>query len=92
MNAFWFHFNRPETQRQGRPVMTVHYKGACHFVRHIACEVPLTTRERNSQPHVVMAGKGAIEFSNDTAYIRAASPSTSHKGQSNVNDNKHPDR
>jgi hypothetical protein len=69
--AFWFHYNKPEASRRGHPVMTVHYRGACHMVRSIQCAVPITTRERTSQPRVVMAGKGAIEFADDTAYIRA---------------------
>lgn len=68
--AFWFHYNKPEAQRRGHPVMTVHYKGVCHMVRHIECAVPVSTRERNSQPRVVMAGRGSIEFAEGTAYIR----------------------
>jgi mannose-6-phosphate isomerase-like protein (cupin superfamily) len=68
--AFWFHYNKPEAKRQGRPVMTVHYKGMCHMVRAVSCEVPVATRERKTQPHVVMAGRGTIEFSDGTAYIK----------------------
>lgn len=68
--AFWFHYNKPEAHRQGHPVMTVHYRGICHMVRHISCAVPVSTRERTSQPHVVMAGRGAIEFLDGTAYIK----------------------
>lgn len=68
--AFWFHYNKPEARRRGHPVMTVHYKGACHMVRHVQCDVPLRTRERNSQPHVVMAGRGSVEIVDGTAYIQ----------------------
>lgn len=68
--AFWFHYNKPEARRRGHPVMTVHYRGACHMVRHVACDVPLRTRERNSQPHVVMAGRGSVEIVDGTAYIK----------------------
>jgi hypothetical protein len=69
--AFWFHYNKPEATRRGHPVMTVHYRGACHMVRSIQCAVPIATRERSRQPRVVMAGQGEVEFVDGTAYIRA---------------------
>ena len=69
MAAFWFHYNKPLSQQRGEPMMTVHCHGACHFVRHIECHVPVRTRERKSQPHVVMAGSGTVCFSGETAYI-----------------------
>jgi hypothetical protein len=68
--AFWFHYNKPETQRRGHPVMTVHYRGACHMVRAVSCEVPVATRERTIQPRVVMAGRGSVEIVDGTAYIK----------------------
>jgi hypothetical protein len=69
MAAFWFHYNKPLSKQRGYPTMTVHCQGACHFVRHIECHVPVRTRERKSQPHVVMAGSGTVCFSGETAYI-----------------------
>ena len=71
MNAFWFHYSKPASAAAGHPVMTVHHKGVCHMVRHIKCKVPVNTRERSSQPHVVMAGRGIVEIENGTATIRA---------------------
>jgi len=68
--AFWFHYNKPEAQRRGHPVMTVHYRGVCHMVRAVSCEVPVATRERTRQPRVVMAGKGSVEICDGTAYIK----------------------
>lgn len=69
MAAFWFHYNKPASRAAGHPVLTVHCRGACHTVRHIECHVPVRTRERKSQPHVVMAGKGSVYMAGDTAYI-----------------------
>lgn len=69
MAAFWFHYNKPASKAAGHPIMTVHCQGACHLVRHVECHVPVRTRERKSQPHVVMAGKGTVAFSGETAYI-----------------------
>lgn len=73
MAAFWFHYNKPESRKAGHPVMTVHHKGACHFVRFIVCSVPVRSRERNSQPHVVMAGSGNVRIAGSTAYIEEES-------------------
>lgn len=69
MSAFWFHYNKPASKKLGRPVITVHYAGACHLVRNIICKVPVHTRERKRQPHVVVAGRGNISFAGDTAFI-----------------------
>lgn len=72
MAAFWFHYNKPASRAAGEPRLTVHCQGACHIVRHIECHVPVRTRERKSQPHVVMAGTGSVRFLDDTAYITEA--------------------
>jgi hypothetical protein len=69
MSAFWFHYNKPASRAAGRPVMTVHHKGVCLLVRNIVCSVPVRSRERNSQPHVVIAGRGNVRIAGDTAYI-----------------------
>ena len=68
--SFWFHYNKPEAARAGHPVMTVHYAGKCHLVRSISIEVPTETRERNTQPRMVIAGKGFVTFEGDHAHIR----------------------
>lgn len=72
MAAFWFHYNKPASRQSGHPVMTVHYKRQCIMVRRIACQVPLASRERASQPHVVMAGRGVVRVVGDTAHITSA--------------------
>ena len=72
MAAFWFHYNRPASAQQGHPVMTVHYKGECHLVRDVVCNVPVHTRERSKQPRLVMAGKGDVCISNNIAFINPA--------------------
>lgn len=69
MTAFWFHYNKPASAKAGHPVLTVHHKGACLLVRNIVCSVPVRSRERNSQPHVVIAGRGNVRIAGDTAYI-----------------------
>lgn len=69
MSAFWFHYNKPASRQAGHPVLTVHYKGQCHLVRGILCGVPVRSRERSTQPHVVIAGRGTVRIEGDTAVI-----------------------
>ncbi len=70
MPAFWFHFNKPETAKRKRPVMTVHYRGQCLMVEGIDCAVPVKTRARKQQPVIVMAGSGTVEITDGKAVIR----------------------
>lgn len=67
--AFWFHYNKPASARAGSPRLTVHYKGQCHVVRGVECMVPVHSRLRKSQPHVVMAGVGRLEVEYGYAYL-----------------------
>ena len=60
--SFFFHFNKPLSRQRGKPTMTVHERGLCHYVDHIQCTVPVSTRHRNSQPNVVMSGRGHVEI------------------------------
>lgn len=55
--AFFFHYNKPLSQKWGKNVLSVHWKGACHFVEGLKCNVPIATRNRKTQPRCVMSGK-----------------------------------
>ena len=57
MKAFWFHYNKPESRRVGKPQITLHYQGSCHIIDNIDCKVPVRGRIRKTQPYWVMAGK-----------------------------------
>lgn len=72
LRSFFFHFNKPETLRRGRPTISVHFKGACHLVDNIVCRVPTTGRVRNTSPKFVMTGKAQdVEIdSSNVATIR----------------------
>ena len=69
MSAFWFHYNKPASAKAGRPILTVHHKGACLLVDNIVCSVPVRTRTRSKQPRVVMAGRGSVRVVQGTAFI-----------------------
>lgn len=68
--AFWFHYNKPASRKEGKPQITIHYKSACHIVDNVVCLVHTQGRIRNKQPHWVMAGKcNFIRFKDGVAYI-----------------------
>jgi hypothetical protein len=67
---FWFHYNKPESRKLGRNVLTVHFQNACHFVTGLDCRVPIATRDRKAQPRCVMAGEAStITINNGFAVI-----------------------
>ncbi len=54
---FFFHYNKPLTQRTGKVVMTLHYNGACHYVNYLVCRCRTYSRTRKHSPRFVMAGR-----------------------------------
>jgi hypothetical protein len=54
--SFFFHFNKPLTMRRKKPTISVHYRGACHFVDNVVAKVPTLGRIRKTQPRFVMTG------------------------------------
>jgi hypothetical protein len=73
MIAFWFHYNKPASRQQGRNVLTLHYRGACHQIHGVDCYVRLQSRDRKQQPRCVIAGKAnsiTIEPKTKIAVIR----------------------
>lgn len=57
MKSFYFHFNKPQTQRQGKVQISVHYDGVCYIVDNVVCSVPTKGSIRRRQPRFVMTGK-----------------------------------
>lgn len=55
--SFWFHYNKPESRKVGRPQITIHYMGSCHIVENLKCNVSVTGRVRKTQPFWVICGK-----------------------------------
>jgi len=53
---FFFHYNKPQSKKVGKPQLSLHYKNICHIVDNIECFVPTTGRIRKSQPYFVMTG------------------------------------
>lgn len=61
------HFSRPGS-REGRP-WTVHFRGACHVVREVRCEVPMRSEwrpGRRSEPRAFFtATASSLEVTED---------------------------
>ena len=50
--------------------MSVHFKGVCHVVDNIVCNVPCETKWNKRQPYLVMRGFASkVEFKDNVAYI-----------------------
>lgn len=68
--AFYFHYNKPASQRAGKVQLSLHYKGVCYLVDNISCYVSTAGRVRSSSPRFVMSGKASeIRFRNGIAEI-----------------------
>ncbi len=69
--VFFFHYNKPMSQQKGKPVISLHYRGACHFVDNVECACDTRGKIRNKQPMFVMTGKAKeVEIKNGIAYIK----------------------
>ncbi len=55
--SFFFHYNKPASQRAKKPQISVHYDKTCYIVDNIECHVPTEGRIRKRQPYFVMVGK-----------------------------------
>lgn len=55
--SFWFHYNKPQSQKHKQVIWTVHFGGKCLLVNDIICQVPVSSRSRTRQPFAVMAGR-----------------------------------
>lgn len=68
--VFFFHYNKPATQKAGKPQLSVHYKGKCHVVDALDCRVPCYSHINKEQPRLVMKGTAIeIRISNNEALI-----------------------
>jgi hypothetical protein len=54
---FFFHYNKPASQKAGAPRITVHLQKQCHLVENLDVHVPTHGRVRKTQPFFVMAGE-----------------------------------
>jgi len=73
---FWFHYNKPESRKAGKPVMTLHYRDRCLTTNSIECEVETETHRRKRQPHMVIRGWAeSVGFMTQEAAVNGVSDS-----------------
>jgi len=53
---FFFHYNKPVSKKEGRNFLTLHYKGECHLVNRIVCDVSTESHDQKKQPHCIIRG------------------------------------
>ena len=71
LRRFSYHYNKPESNRQGRSVLTIHWHGKCHLVNSLVCNVPTETHENKQQPRCIVRGwANTVEFRGGTAIIK----------------------
>lgn len=53
---FFYHFNKPMTQKTGEVMWSIHFRNKCYFVKDISCMVPTVTKTNKKQPKGVVQG------------------------------------
>jgi hypothetical protein len=67
--SFFFHYNKPQSTKVGKPQISIHYRKTCYIVDNIVCNVPTWGYIKKDQPRFVIKGKGTISFTNNIATI-----------------------
>jgi hypothetical protein len=69
--VFFFHYNKPASQTEKRPQISIHYCDTCYIVDNLVCECGTYGHVNKRQPYFVMKGKAArLEIKDGTAIIR----------------------
>jgi hypothetical protein len=54
---FFFHYNKPESKKQGRNVMTLHWEDTCIMVNGVETHgADIQSHKQNRQPHCIIRG------------------------------------
>jgi hypothetical protein len=68
---FFYHYNKPASQKAGKPQLTIHFRKTCYLVDGIVCLAKTWSHNRNSQPRLVIKGKAQeIKIKDKVAYIK----------------------
>ena len=67
---FFYHFNKPESKRLGKPQISIHYKKSCSIVDNIVINTSTFGRLNKTQPYFTVVGDAkSIEIVDRIAYI-----------------------
>lgn len=67
--VFYYHYNKPQSQKMGKPQISLHYNKTCYIVDNIVCNVPTFGYLKKTQPRFVVKGKGIVNFKDGIAYV-----------------------
>ncbi len=68
--SFFYHYNKPLSQRRGIPQVSVHWRGQCIIADNVVVNVPTRWRVKTRQPRFVVAGKAkSVDVINGVAFI-----------------------
>lgn len=68
--SFFFHYNKPKSKSAGYPILSLHFRRKCLFLKSIDCKVSVKTKNNKRQPHLVLKGKTKkIEILNESALL-----------------------
>lgn len=71
MRSFFFHYNKPASQKAKKPQISIHYNKTCFIVDNLICDVPTYGKIRNSQPRFIVCGKcSSFEIIDGIGYIK----------------------
>jgi len=61
---FFYHYNKAESRKQGRNVITIHWENACHMVNKIkTIGLDVESHDQKRQPRCIMRGfANKLEF------------------------------
>lgn len=67
---FFFHYNKPESLRKGKPQISIHVNKTCIIVDNIECTVPTEGKINKRQPYFVMQGWASdVRIENNKAIV-----------------------
>lgn len=67
---FFFHYNKPASQKAGKPQISVHYRGTCHIVDNVSVSVTTRGKINVRQPKFVVVGEAHnLEIKHNIAYL-----------------------
>lgn len=70
LRSFYFHYNKPATQRAGKIQVSIHIDKKCHIVDNVVCDVSTKGHLKKTQARFVMRGKcNDFEIKDNIAFL-----------------------
>ncbi len=70
---FFFHYNKPESRKQGRNVITLHWNDTCHLIHKIVSDTGFESHDQKRQPRCIMRG-----WANNVYFTRRGDKTIAH--------------